>query len=115
MCASLALGWLVRNADRVFREGVGNRPALQDSLDLLEVLLNGLLPVLESFDVSSQLVIGSRRLRPEQRRRSRFTCLEALRFTDENMARAVDPGLFDVMLGTSSTSLTTVPLEVAGN
>jgi len=45
--------WLVRDADRVFWEGVGNRPALEDSLDLLEVLLDGLLPLLESFDVSS--------------------------------------------------------------
>jgi hypothetical protein len=31
------------------------------------------------------------------------------------MARIVEPGLFDVMLGTSSTGLTTVPLEVVGN
>src|SRR6267142_5317750 len=66
--AGLTLEWLVRDADRVFREGVGDRPALQDSLDLLEVLLNGLLPLLESFDVSSQRVIGSRHLCQAERR-----------------------------------------------
>jgi hypothetical protein len=38
-----------------------------------------------------------------------------LRFTDEKMTRVVEPGLFDLMLGTSSLNLTTVPLEVVGN
>lgn len=37
---------------------------------------------------------------------------EALRFTDEHMNRVVEPGLFDVMVGTSSASLTTASLEV---
>jgi len=37
---------------------------------------------------------------------------EALRLTDENMKRIVEPGLFDVLVGTSSTSLTTASLEV---
>jgi beta-glucosidase len=55
-------------------------------------------------------------LAPGEKKTIRFTLgPEALRFTDENMARVVEPGLFDVMLGTSSTSLTTVPLEVTGN
>lgn len=36
----------------------------------------------------------------------------ALRFTDANMRRVVEPGQFDVMVGPSSTSLTTVTLEV---
>ena len=40
---------------------------------------------------------------------------EALRLTDESMTRVVEPGLFDVMLGTSSTGLTTSALEVVGN
>jgi len=55
-------------------------------------------------------------LAPGEKKTVRFTLgPEALRFTDENMARVVEPGLFDVMLGTSSTSLATVPLEVVGN
>jgi beta-glucosidase len=55
-------------------------------------------------------------LAPGEKKTVRFTLgPEALRFTDENMARIVEPGLFDVMLGTSSTGLTTVPLEVVGN
>jgi beta-glucosidase len=37
---------------------------------------------------------------------------EALRLTNEDMARVVEPGLFDVMVGTSSTDLQTVTLEV---
>lgn len=37
---------------------------------------------------------------------------EALRFTDENMQRVVEPGMFDIMIGTNSKDLTTVPLEV---
>ncbi len=37
---------------------------------------------------------------------------EALRLTDENMNRVVEPGLFDVMVGTSSTGLATAALEV---
>ena len=37
---------------------------------------------------------------------------EALRFTNEYMNRVVEPGLFDVMVGTSSASLTTASLEV---
>jgi beta-glucosidase len=36
----------------------------------------------------------------------------ALRFFDEQMKRVVEPGLFDVMLGTSSTSLQSASLEV---
>ena len=55
-------------------------------------------------------------LAPGEKKTVRFMLgPEALRFTDENMARIVEPGLFDVMLGTSSTSLTAAPLEVAGN
>jgi len=56
------------------------------------------------------------RLAPGEKKTVRFTLgPEALRFTDENMNRVVEPGLFDVMLGTSSTGLATVPLEVVGN
>jgi beta-glucosidase len=56
------------------------------------------------------------RLAPGEKKTVRFTLgPEALRFTDENMNRVVEPGLFDVMLGTSSTGLTTMPLEVVGN
>ena len=55
-------------------------------------------------------------LAPGEKKTVRFTLgPEALRFTDENMNRVVEPGLFDVMLGTSSTGLATVPLEVVGN
>ena len=55
-------------------------------------------------------------LAPGEKKTVRFTLgPEALRFTDENMARVVEPGLFDVMLGNSSTGLITVPLEVVGN
>jgi beta-glucosidase len=56
------------------------------------------------------------RLAPGEKKTVHFTLgPEALRFTDDNMNRVVEPGLFDVMLGTSSTGLTTVPLEVVGN
>lgn len=37
---------------------------------------------------------------------------DALAFLDENMKRVVEPGQFDVMVGTSSTNLKTVRLEV---
>jgi len=36
----------------------------------------------------------------------------ALRFTDEHMNRVVEPGLFDLMVGGSSRTTATVPLEV---
>jgi beta-glucosidase len=36
----------------------------------------------------------------------------ALRFTDEQMNRVVEPGRFDLMVGTSSKTAATVPLEV---
>jgi beta-glucosidase len=36
----------------------------------------------------------------------------ALRFTDEQMNRVVEPGLFDLMVGTSSKTTATTPLEV---
>jgi beta-glucosidase len=36
----------------------------------------------------------------------------ALRFTDEHMNRVVEPGRFDLMVGTSSRTAATVPLEV---
>jgi beta-glucosidase len=36
----------------------------------------------------------------------------ALRFTDEHMNRVVEPGWFDLMVGTSSRTASTVPLEV---
>ena len=37
---------------------------------------------------------------------------EALRLTNDKMQRVVEPGAFDVMVGTSSEQLTTVKLEV---
>ncbi len=37
---------------------------------------------------------------------------EALTFTDQHMNRVVEPGLFDVMVGTSSERLATRSLEV---
>ena len=37
---------------------------------------------------------------------------EALSYLDENMQRIVEPGLFDVMVGTSSAEIQTVQLEV---
>jgi beta-glucosidase len=56
------------------------------------------------------------RLAPGEKRTVRFTLgPEDLSFTDEKMTRVVEPGLFDLMLGTSSLNLTTVPLEVVGN
>ena len=36
----------------------------------------------------------------------------ALRFTDERMNRVVEPGLFDLMVGTSAKTAATAPLEV---
>ena len=52
-------------------------------------------------------------LAPGEKKTVRFILgPEALRFTDENMARIVEPGLFDVMLGTSSTGQTMTSLEV---
>ncbi len=55
-------------------------------------------------------------LGPGEKKTVRFVIgPEALRFTDESMARVVEPGLVDVMLGTSSAGLTTMPLQVAGN
>ena len=36
----------------------------------------------------------------------------ALRFTDEHMNRVVEPGMFDIMAGTSSATTATAPLEV---
>ena len=36
----------------------------------------------------------------------------ALRFTDEQMNRVVEPGMFDLMVGTSSKTTATTPLEV---
>jgi len=52
-------------------------------------------------------------LAPGEKKTVRFILgPEALRFTDENMARIVEPGLFDVMLGTSSTGQTMASLEV---
>jgi beta-glucosidase len=40
---------------------------------------------------------------------------EALRFTDEDMHRVVEPGLFDVLVGSSSDRLTGATLEVTGS
>jgi beta-glucosidase len=55
-------------------------------------------------------------LAPGEKKTVRFILgPDALRFTDESMARIVEPGLFDVMLGTSSTGLIVTSLEVAGN
>jgi beta-glucosidase len=55
-------------------------------------------------------------LAPGEKKTVRFTLgPEALRLTDESMARVVEPGLFDVMVGTNSTTLTRASLEVAGN
>jgi beta-glucosidase len=55
-------------------------------------------------------------LAPGEKKTVRFTLgPEALRLTDESMARVVEPGLFDVMVGANSTTLTKASLEVAGN
>ena len=52
-------------------------------------------------------------LAPGERRALSFTLgPEALRLTDENMNRVVEPGVFDVMVGTNSVSLTKASLEV---
>lgn len=52
-------------------------------------------------------------LTPGEKKTVRFTLgPEALRFTNEQMSRVVEPGLVDVMVGTSSVGLTTAALEV---
>jgi len=52
-------------------------------------------------------------LEPGQRKTVVFTLgADALRLTDEQMKRVVEPGLFDVMVGSSSVSLATASLEV---
>jgi beta-glucosidase len=52
-------------------------------------------------------------LAPGERRKVSFTIgPAALRFFDERMNRVVEPGLFDLMVGTSSTSVMTTSLEV---
>jgi len=52
-------------------------------------------------------------LAPGQRRTATFTVgPAALRFTDERMNRVVEPGTFDIMVGTSSATSATAPLEV---
>lgn len=54
-------------------------------------------------------------LEPGQRRTVTFTLgPEALRLTDERMSRVVEPGFFDVLVGASSASLQSAPLEVVG-
>jgi beta-glucosidase len=37
---------------------------------------------------------------------------EALRFTDQDMNRVVEPGTYDIMVGTSSATSSVMPLEV---
>jgi beta-glucosidase-like glycosyl hydrolase len=55
-------------------------------------------------------------LAPGERKTVRFALgPEALRLTGESLARVVEPGVFDVMVGTSSASLTKTSLEVVGN
>jgi beta-glucosidase len=50
---------------------------------------------------------------PGERKTVTFTVgPAALRFTDEHMNRVVEPGVFDIMVGTSSTSTTSAALEV---
>jgi beta-glucosidase len=52
-------------------------------------------------------------LAPGERKTVTFTVgPPALRFFDERMKRVVEPGVFDIMLGTSSTRLQTATLEV---
>jgi beta-glucosidase len=52
-------------------------------------------------------------LAPAQTRTVRFTLgPESLGLIDENMQRVVEPGLFDVMVGTASAALATATLEV---
>jgi beta-glucosidase len=52
-------------------------------------------------------------LGPGERRTVTFTVgPQALRFTDESMARVVEPGIYDMMVGTSSATTSVVPLEV---
>ena len=53
-------------------------------------------------------------LGPGERKTVTFTLgPEALRFTDESMNRVVEPGTYDLMVGTSSATTSVVPLEVA--
>jgi beta-glucosidase len=53
-------------------------------------------------------------LAPGEKKTVRFTLgPEALTLIDEDMARVVEPGLFDVMVGNSSTNVTAAWLEVA--
>jgi beta-glucosidase len=55
-------------------------------------------------------------LAPGEKKTVRFTLgPEALRLTDENMARVVEPGTFDVMVGTGPAGAIRAVLEVAGN
>jgi beta-glucosidase len=56
-------------------------------------------------------------LAPGERKTVRFRLgPEALRLTDESMARVVEPGVFEVMVGTSSAGLPApLTLEVRGN
>ena len=52
-------------------------------------------------------------LDPGERRMVTFKLgLAALQFTDEHMNRVVEPGMSDLMVGGSSRTTTTVPLEV---
>jgi len=52
-------------------------------------------------------------LGPGERRTVSFTVgPAALRFTGADMRRVVEPGVFDIMVGSSSTRVATVPLEV---
>jgi glycosyl hydrolase family 3/fibronectin type III domain protein len=52
-------------------------------------------------------------LGPGERRTVTFTLgPESLRFTDETMTRVVEPGTYDVIVGTSSAATSAVPLEV---
>jgi beta-glucosidase len=54
-------------------------------------------------------------LEPGETRTVTFTITpEELSFLDAHMARVVEPGLFDIMVGSSSTRLDTVVLEVVG-
>ncbi len=52
-------------------------------------------------------------LAPGEHRTVTFTLgPQSLRFTDESMARVVEPGIYDIMVGTSSATTSVVPLEV---
>lgn len=55
-------------------------------------------------------------LAPGERKTVTFTLGPAeLRFVDEQMRRVVEPGLFDLMVGTSSAAPTSASLEVVGD